>query len=70
MLRMLASTSAPVALSSFRGRQPVLLVFYLGFGCLHCVEQLKALAPKGLNVVFENVGGAGGMTGAGHRPAR
>ncbi len=23
-----------------------LMVFYLGFGCLHCVEQLKAINPK------------------------
>lgn len=26
--------------------RPVLVVFYLGFGCLHCVEQLKALSPE------------------------
>ncbi len=25
--------------------KPVIVVFYLGFGCLHCVEQLKALEP-------------------------
>lgn len=25
--------------------KPTLVVFYLGFGCLHCVEQLQALAP-------------------------
>jgi peroxiredoxin len=23
-----------------------LLVFYLGFGCLHCAEQLKEISPK------------------------
>ena len=34
----------PFSSSQFRGR-PVVYVFYLGFGCLHCVEQLKALAP-------------------------
>lgn len=28
-----------------KGR-PVLVVFYLGFGCLHCVQQLEALSPK------------------------
>jgi peroxiredoxin len=28
----------------FAGK-PVVVVFYLGFGCLHCVEQLKALEP-------------------------
>ena len=33
-----------VSLSDFAGR-PVLVVFFLGFDCLHCVEQLKALAP-------------------------
>lgn len=25
--------------------KPTLVVFYLGFGCLHCIEQLQALAP-------------------------
>lgn len=34
----------PVSLSQFRGK-PVVVIFYLGFGCLHCVEQLKAFAP-------------------------
>lgn len=33
-----------VSLSDFRGR-PVLVIFYLGFGCLHCVEQLQAFHP-------------------------
>lgn len=32
-------------LADYSGK-PVLVVFYLGFGCLHCVEQLKAIAPK------------------------
>lgn len=27
------------------GGGPTLVVFYLGFGCLHCVEQLQAIAP-------------------------
>ncbi|MCC6669430.1 MAG: redoxin domain-containing protein [Planctomycetes bacterium] len=33
---------------SLRARAPraTLVVFYLGFGCLHCVEQLKALVPR------------------------
>lgn len=26
--------------------KPKVLIFYLGFGCLHCVEQLKAFQPK------------------------
>ena len=33
------------SLADYRGR-PIVVVFYLGFGCLHCVEQLQALAPK------------------------
>ncbi len=32
-------------LAEYRGK-PVVVIFYLGFGCLHCVEQLKAFAPK------------------------
>ncbi|HEV7281788.1 MAG TPA: Type 1 glutamine amidotransferase-like domain-containing protein [Pirellulaceae bacterium] len=34
-----------VALVDFRGK-PLLVIFYLGQGCLHCTEQLKAFAPK------------------------
>lgn len=26
--------------------KPTLVVFYLGFGCLHCIEQLQVLGPK------------------------
>ena len=26
--------------------KPRIVIFYLGFGCLHCMEQLKALEPK------------------------
>ena len=33
------------SLADYRGK-PVVVIFYLGFGCLHCVEQLKAFAPK------------------------
>jgi peroxiredoxin len=33
-----------IALQNYRGR-PVQLVFYLGHGCLHCLDQLNALAP-------------------------
>ena len=33
-----------VSLRDYAGR-PVVVVFYLGFGCLHCVEQLKAIEP-------------------------
>ena len=34
-----------VALKDYRGK-PVVVIFYLGYGCLHCVEQLQAFAPK------------------------
>ncbi len=34
-----------VSLSSYHGK-PVVVIFYLGFGCLHCVEQLQAFAPE------------------------
>jgi peroxiredoxin len=34
-----------LTLAACRGR-PTLLVCYLGSGCAHCVEQLRALAPK------------------------
>ena len=39
------STGKRLSLADYRGR-PVVVVFYLGFGCLHCVEQLQAIAPK------------------------
>ena len=32
------------SLKQYRGK-PVVVIFYLGFGCLHCVDQLKAFAP-------------------------
>ena len=32
-------------LKQFRGR-PLVLIFYLGYGCLHCAEQLKAFGPE------------------------
>ncbi len=31
-------------LADYKGR-PVVVIFYLGFGCLHCAEQLQAFAP-------------------------
>jgi peroxiredoxin len=34
-----------LSLSSYRGRSVVVL-FYLGAGCLHCVEQLQKFAPR------------------------
>ena len=39
------STGKHHSLGDYRGR-PVVVVFYLGFGCLHCVEQLQTIAPK------------------------
>ena len=33
-----------IALSDYAGR-PVLVIFFLGFKCVHCVEQLAAFAP-------------------------
>jgi peroxiredoxin len=34
----------PQTLKQHLGR-PVVVIFYLGYGCLHCAEQLKAFAP-------------------------
>ncbi|MBI5775069.1 MAG: redoxin domain-containing protein [Verrucomicrobia bacterium] len=36
--------TAKVSLADFRGK-PVIVFFYLGAECLHCVEQLNAFAP-------------------------
>ena len=42
----LASDSGSnLSLQSFSGK-PFLLIFYLGHGCKHCVEQLNAFAPQ------------------------
>ncbi len=38
------STGRTVSLSQYRGK-PVLLLFYLGAGCSHCIEQLTRFAP-------------------------
>jgi len=43
--RLPDSTGKRLSLADYQGR-PVVVVFYLGFGCLHCVEQLQAIAPK------------------------
>ncbi|MEM9282970.1 MAG: peroxiredoxin family protein [Verrucomicrobiota bacterium] len=42
-----------LTLSEWRG-QPVLVIFFLGGGCLHCVEQLRAFGPW--NQRFEDAG--------------
>jgi len=34
-----------VALADYRGK-PVLVIFFLGFGCVHCVDQLLAFSPE------------------------
>jgi peroxiredoxin/tetratricopeptide (TPR) repeat protein len=39
------ATGGRRTLAEQRGK-PTLVVFYLGFGCLHCVQQLEALSPK------------------------
>jgi peroxiredoxin len=38
------SFGSTLSLRDYRGK-PVLLIFYLGSGCLHCMEQLRAFAP-------------------------
>ncbi|QDU95961.1 cyanophycinase [Lignipirellula cremea] len=37
-------TGKEVSLAQYQGK-PVVLIFYLGYSCLHCVEQLHAFAP-------------------------
>lgn len=37
-----------VSLADYLGR-PVLVIFFLGFGCVHCVEQLGAFSPMAEN---------------------
>ncbi|HKQ40046.1 MAG TPA: peroxiredoxin family protein [Verrucomicrobiae bacterium] len=34
-----------ISLKSYHGR-PVVVLFYLGYGCRHCLEQLNAFGPK------------------------
>ena len=41
------------SLAEYRGR-PVVVIFYLGAGCLHCAEQLQAFGPK--TEEFKNAG--------------
>ena len=40
-------------LATYSGR-PVVVIFYLGYGCLHCAEQLQAFAPRTAD--FEQAG--------------
>jgi peroxiredoxin len=44
-LPVVSEAGGSQSLAGLRG-EPVLLVAYLGFGCLHCVEQLQALQPR------------------------
>lgn len=37
--------SGELSLADYSGK-PILLVLFLGFGCVHCVEQLEALKPR------------------------
>jgi len=41
------------SMKQFQGK-PTLIIFYLGYGCLHCAEQLQAFAPMMKD--FENAG--------------
>ncbi len=38
-------TGKMISLESYRGK-PMILIFYLGAGCLHCTEQLTAMADR------------------------
>ena len=40
-------------LKQYRGK-PMVVIFYLGYGCLHCLEQLHAFGPK--SKAFEEAG--------------
>ena len=58
----------PRSLKEYQGK-PVVVIFYLGFGCLHCVEQLQAFAPEygafqdaGLEVIAISSDEEGGLT--------
>ena len=39
------STGQRLSLTEYRGK-PVVVIFYLGHGCLHCAEQLQKFAPR------------------------
>ena len=39
------SKGAELSLASYRGR-PICVIFYLGYGCIHCAEQLHEFAPR------------------------
>lgn len=43
--KALTADEAPITEDAYQGK-PRIMIFYLGFGCLHCIEQLKAFQPK------------------------
>ena len=43
----------PVSVYDYAGK-PIIVIFYLGYGCLHCAEQLQAFAPLAKD--FEQAG--------------
>ena len=47
------SDGTPISSDAYQGR-PTIVIFYLGFGCLHCVEQLHAFEPH--IAAFEKAG--------------
>lgn len=49
----IAPDDTPISDADYQSK-PKLLVFYLGFGCLHCVEQLTAVRPEAQR--FEQLG--------------
>ncbi len=61
-----------IALAQYRGK-PVIVIFYLGYGCVHCLEQLNLFAPAAqkfksagislLAVSTDSVGGLKQTTG-------
>lgn len=52
-LNCLDTNGKPVSLESFRGKN-VLLVFYLGEECVHCVEQMVAINARAESLTKEN----------------
>jgi peroxiredoxin len=65
--RLPGSEGIDIALSDYAGR-PVLVIFYLGFGCLHCVEQLEMFSPMadeyaaaGIDIVAVGTDSVAGM---------
>ena len=56
-----------ISLKDYKGR-PVLVIFYLGYGCKHCLEQLNAFAPvtqrftdSGISILAVSSDSVGGL---------